>query len=967
MHPVDPTLEQRLRASIRGEVLCDTFSRGRYATDASVYQMFPLGVVVPADIEDVLATLEIAREAGVPVLPRGGGTSQVGQTVNEALVIDVSKHLNRLVEFDAEAGTAVVEPGMVLDHLNAQLARHGLWYPVDVSTSSRATLGGMAANNSCGSRSIRYRTMRDNVQAIDAILADGSRAHFGPLETSRGLPAGLADFLTGLGAREADEIRARFPDVMRRVGGYNIDALLPGGERNLAHLLVGSEGTLAYSERLHLRLSPLLRNRTLGICHFPTFYAAMEAPQHIVGLGPTAVELVDRTMIELARDIAMFQPVMQQMVRGEPGALLLVEFAEPDQAENLRRLRALGEMMGELGFRWDDPGKKPGGVIEAIDPAFQARIWGVRTQGLNIMMSMKSDGKPVSFVEDCAVRLEDLAEYTRRLTEIFHRHGTDGTWYAHASVGTLHVRPVLNLKLDGDVRAMRAIAEEAFEMVREYRGSHSGEHGDGIARSEFHRDMFGERMVRSFEEVKDRFDPAGLLNPGKIVRAPKIDARELFRYPPGYHVPEMRTALDWSGWTGAGGGFQGAVEMCNNNGACRKLGDGVMCPSYRVTRNERDLVRGRANTLRLALSGQLGPGALTSDAMHETLQLCVSCKACRRECPTGVDMARMKIEVLAARAKEHGIGLHERLIAWLPRYAPWLSRLPWLGNARDRVPGLAALGERLARFSARRTLPRWRRDRFRDDEPKRRDGPPVVLLADTFNRYFEPENLRACVAVLEAAGYRVSVAAGTESDRPLCCGRTFLAAGLVDEARSEARRMLDAVGPWLEAGVPVIGLEPSCLLTLRDEFPAMLPGEATAALARSSFLFEEFLAREADAGRLELPLKPLQRKVWLHGHCHQKAFNVMGSVGKVLRMIPGIEVETIASSCCGMAGNFGYHRDTYEVSVAMGELSLLPAVRAAAPDDLIVADGASCRHQVGDGTGRAPLHVAQVLQMALDG
>jgi len=966
MHSIDPALEQRLRTSIRGDVLCDTFSRGRYATDASVYQMFPLGVVVPASSEDVLATLEIARAAGVPVLPRGGGTSQVGQTVNDALVIDVSKHLNRLVEFDAEAGTAVVEPGMVLDHLNAQLAAHGLWYPVDVSTSSRATLGGMAANNSCGSRSIRYRTMRDNVQAIDAILADGSRAHFGPLETSRDLPAGLADFLTGLGTREADEIRARFPDVMRRVGGYNIDALLPDGERNLAHLLVGSEGTLAYSERIHLRLSPLLRNRTLGICHFPTFYAAMEAPQHIVGLGPTAVELVDRTMIELARDIAMFQPVMQEMVRGEPGALLLVEFAEPDQAENLRRLADLNTLMGDLGYAWDAPAKARGGVIDAVDPALQKSIWEVRKQGLNIMMSMKSDGKPVSFVEDCAVRLEDLAEYTRRLTEIFHRHGTDGTWYAHASVGTLHVRPVLNLKLDGDVRAMRAIAEEAFEMVREYRGSHSGEHGDGIARSEFHRDMFGERMVRSFEEVKDRFDPAGLLNPGKIVRAPKIDDRELFRYPPGYHVPEIRTELDWSGWIGAGGGFQGAIEMCNNNGACRKIGDGVMCPSYRVTRNERDLVRGRANTLRLAISGQLGPGALTSDAMHETLQLCVSCKACRRECPTGVDMARMKIEVLAARTKEHGIGLHERLIAWLPRYAPWLSRLPWLGNLRDRVPGLAALGERLARFSARRSLPRWRRDRFRDDEPKRGDGPPVVLLADTFNRYFEPENLRACVAVLEAAGYRVSVATGTDSERPLCCGRTFLAAGLVDQARAEAQRMLDAVGPWLEAGVPVIGLEPSCLLTLRDEFPAMLPGEATAALARSSFLFEEFLAREADEGRLELPLKPLQRKAWLHGHCHQKAFNTMGSVTRVLGLIPGLEVETIASSCCGMAGNFGYHRDTYEVSVAMGELSLLPAVRAAGPDDLIVADGASCRHQVGDGTGRAPLHVAQVLQMALE-
>ena len=554
-----------------------------------------------------------------------------------------------------------------------------------------------------------------------------------------------------LARREAEEIAARFPTVQRRVGGYNLDALTPDASpHNLAHLLVGSEGTLALSERLTLKLSPILANKTLGVCHFPTLYDAMDSAQHLVTLGPTAVELVDKNMIELSRDIAMFRPVVDRFVRGEPGAILLVEFAEEDQDENLRRLKSLGDMMAQLGYRWEDPGKKDGGVVEAIDAAFQKQIWEVRKQGLNIMMSMKSERKPVSFVEDCAVELTDLAEYTRRLTEIFHKHGTDGTWYAHASVGTLHVRPVLNLKLDQDVKAMRAIAEEAFEMVREYKGSHSGEHGDGIVRSEFHREMFGERMVESFEWVKDRMDPAGVLNPGRVVRPPKMDDRELFRFAPDYQVPELDTVFDWSAYKGAGGGFQGAVEMCNNNGACRKA-DGVMCPSYKVTRDERDLTRGRANSLRLAISGQLGPEAFTSDEMAETLSLCVSCKGCKRECPTGVDMAKMKIEVLAARAAKQGVALREMLVAYLPRYAPYAAKLPWLPNLRDRLPGLAALSQRLFGFAADRALPRWRGDVYRQRETPMQ-GDEVLFFADTFNRYFEPENLRDAETVLLRAG-----------------------------------------------------------------------------------------------------------------------------------------------------------------------------------------------------------------------
>jgi FAD/FMN-containing dehydrogenase/Fe-S oxidoreductase len=970
-----PGLERRLKAALTGEVRFDAFTRGRYATDASHYQMMPIGVVTPRTIEEVDQAIGIARAEKVAVLARGGGTSQSGQTLNHALVIDGSKYLNKVLELDVAGRRAVVQPGIVLDDLNRALKPHGLWFPVDVSTASRATIGGMVGNNSCGARSLRFGNTRENVISVDAILADGSRAHFGRVAPDLSdLPADsrlapLARDLLALGAREAAEVAARFPKVQRRVGGYNLDSLAPGrNDLNLAHILVGSEGTLGYSTQIELKLSPLLGRRTVGACHFGSFYQAMNAAQHIVKLGPIAVELVDSTMVELARDIAMFRPTLEQFVEGEPAAILLVEFGQDDNDENVRRLARLNELMGDLGFAWSHSGAQWGGVVEILDPVLQAAITEVRTAGLNIMMSMKEARKPVSFVEDCAVPLEHLADYTARLTEVFERNGTRGTWYAHASVGCLHVRPVLNLRLDKDVKAMRAIAEQAFTMVREYKGSHSGEHGDGLVRSEFHEMMFGSRLTRAFEEVKDRFDPAGLFNPGKIVRAPKFDDRSLFRFPPGYAGEPIDTRLDWSAYSGSGGGFQGAVEMCNNNGACRSSAGGVMCPSYRVTRDEKDVTRGRANSLRLAITGQLGPEALTSDAMAETMKLCVSCKACRRECPTGVDMARMKIEVQAARVKRFGLTLQARLVGYLPRYAGAASWLSGLLNLRDVLPGAAKLSEWIAGFSARRSLPKWRGDVFRDPRQPlgAAGGREVVLFADTFSRAFERENLDAAIEVLTAGGYRIHVAQPKKcGERALCCGRTFLSVGLVDQARVEAERTLAALAPYLARDVPVIGLEPSCILGFRDEIPAMIKSDSAKRLATLAVTFEEFLARESADGRLKLPLGPMRQRALLHGHCHQKSFAVMGAVERVLKLVPDLCVETIESSCCGMAGSFGYAADTIDVSLAMGELSLLPAVRKAPADAIIVADGTSCRHQIKDGTGRCAIHVAQVLAMSL--
>ena len=958
--PPTTRLEDRLRREIRGDVLFDPFSRGRYSTDASIYQMEPLGVVVAKDRDDIASAIEIAREEGVPVLPRGGGTSQCGQTVNRALVVECSKYMQDIVSLDTAASRVKVQPGVVMERLNAKLRQHKLWFPVDVSTGDRATIGGMTANNSCGARSIRYGNMVHNVRAIDALFADGTQAHFGELPGNFGEDVqperyrGLVRDMRALHRREAGEIEARFPKLLRRVGGYNIDMISdpesPGGH-NMAHLLVGSEGTLAFFTEIELDLQPIPPHRVLGICHFPSFYKAMEATRQIVRLGPAAVELVDRTMIELARDNPMFRPVVERFVQGEPEAILLTEFAGEDADDNFRRLKQLVELMGDLGF--------PDSVIEATDPAFQSAVWNVRKEGLNIMMSMKGDGKPISFIEDCAVRLEDLAEYTNRLTQVFHKHGTYGTWYAHASVGTLHVRPVLNLKQDLDVKKMRAIAEEAFAMVREYKGSHSGEHGDGLVRSEFHAPMFGPRIVRAFEEVKDSFDPTGLFNPGKIVRPPKMDDRSLFRFKPGYrHIP-VETAFDWSEW----GGFASAAEMCNNNGACRKSDPGVMCPSYRATGDEQHLTRGRANTLRLALSGQLGPDALTSDAMAETMSLCVSCKGCRRECPTGVDMAKMKLEFLHHYKKRHGYSLRDRLVAYLPRYAPWAARFAGLLNAREPNGWLARMGERLFGLSAKRALPRWSSRPYGGATPNG-VGREVVLLVDTFNRYFEPENAEAAERVLRRAGYRV-LTPEPAIGKPLCCGRTFLAAGMVGEARKEAQRMLKALAPALTAGTPIVGLEPSCLLTLRDEFPALILGEAAKRLASQAMLFEEFIDSERKAGRFQLALAPMPGKTaLLHGHCHQKAFGTAGAAAAALQMIPHLTVETFDSTCCGMAGSFGYEAEHHEMSLKIGELGVLPKMRAAAPDTLIAACGTSCRHQIADGAQRKARHIVRILDEA---
>jgi len=991
-------LARRLGAGTEGEIRFDAASRGRYATDASIYQVMPVGVFVPASDRDVAVAFEIARELGVPVLARGAGTSQCGQTTGAALVIDASKHLRRIVAVDAERRTATVEPGLVLDHLNAQLKSLGLWFPVDVSTSAQATIGGMAGNNSCGSRSIEYGNMVHNVLGIRARLADGAEVDFGPVDSATGRAAQIVGFVRELALRHRGEIEARWPKVLRRVGGYSLDIFHPQSEKpytddgsvNLAHLLVGAEGTLAWSRELTLKLAPLPGAKLLGVVNFPTFRAAMAAAEHIVTLGPTAVELVDRTMIDLALANPAFGATMRTALRGEPAAILLVEFAGEAKAGLVPRLNRLVELLGDLGL--------PGSVVEMADDTAQKNLWEVRKAGLNIMMSLKGDGKPVSFIEDCAVPLAHLADYTDALTEVFTRHGTRGTWYAHASVGTLHVRPILDMRREGAAK-MRQIAEEASLLVAKYKGAFSGEHGDGLCRGEWIAWQFGPALTEAFRAIKNELDPARLLSPGRIVDPPPMDDVTLFRFPPPeaplrYRTIALVPALDWSAWDvqndprteqvtepGSGGdstgGFAKAVEMCNNNGHCRKFDAGTMCPSFRVTRDEQHLTRGRANTLRLALSGQLGEDEFTGDAVRAALDLCVSCKGCKRECPTGVDMARMKIEFLYHYKKRHGYTIKDRLIAHLPDYAHAVSRVPWLANLRDRVPGAPALAERLLGLSARRRLPTWRRDTFwraRDRSlfasaeatiaAARSGAKAALLFVDTFNGVFESENALAAARLLHVAGYKLHTL--DKGGGHHCCGRTFLASGMVEQARSRCGELVDALLPFAAAGVAVVGLEPSCLLTLRDEALALGLGDKAVTVAGEALLFEEFIAREAKAGRFAIDFAPLAQPLLVHGHCHQKAFAAVAPILDVLRLVPGARPELIETSCCGMAGSFGYEASHHDVSLRMAEASLLPAIRKA-PGAIVVADGTSCRQQIEAGAGREALHVARLLDRCLPG
>ena len=941
---------------VEGKTLFDDFSRGRYSTDASVYQIKPIGVVLPRDTNDVLNVMEYSQQNSIPLLARGGGSSQCGQTVGESIVLDYSRHQNKILDLNVEEKSIWVEPGVVLDHLNAYLKPHGLWFPVDVSTSSRATIGGMSANNSCGSRSLYYGNMVHNVLAIETILDDGSIHTFDEIQKNYLIEKNnqdrlykIIDKFIDLRQKVGTEIDENWPTTQRRVGGYNIDLIDPNGF-NSSNLLVGSEGTLSLFNKIKLKLSEIPKNKILGVCYFDNFHQAMELTKEIVKLKPTCVELMDQNLLNLAKEIPIYADGIKKYIKGNPKAVLMVEFIDTDQSVYEKKIKDLEYLV--LNQNKNNQFSYYSNLEE------QKEVFEIRKAGLNILMSMKGDKKPVAFIEDCAVSLDHLADYTAQLKEIFKKYNTSGMFYAHASVGTLHIRPVLNMKSDEDIKNMRSISEETFEIVKNYKGSHSGEHGDGIVRSEFHEMMFGKKIVNAFEEIKDTFDSKNLLNPGKIVRPLKSNDRSLMRYKSGYQTQNINTHYDWSNW----GQFTDAVEMCNNNGACRKLDSGVMCPSYRVTKEEKDLVRGRANTLRLALSNQLPEGSFASKEMYETMELCVSCKACQRECPMSVDMAKMKSEFLSHYYKKFSMRIKDRITSEMPRLIWLLKIMAPILNKIKNLPLISSIVEKFG-FAVERNMPEVQnqntlREIYNDQNFSEKK---VILFADTFNVNFENQNLIYSIKVLNKFGYQAIIPSfGKDKlDRPLCCGRTYISYGQLDKASKELNRFNDYIINNNYFNLPVVGIEPSCLLTFTDEYQKLKNVNNREKIKNKFYLLEEFILEQIKNDN-KVKTNKFDQNVLIHGHCHQKSQDRMKGLMSLLSELK-INNKMIESSCCGMAGSFGYDSKNYEVSKKMANLSLIPAINNSDEADFIIANGTSCRHQISDLTHKKGKHVSELL------
>ena len=948
-------IAKEVKSIVRGKVLFDDFSRGRYSTDSSLYQMTPLGAVLPEDTADVLELMNYSQRNNIPLLARGGGSSQCGQTVGECIVLDYSRHQNKILDLNIEEKTVWVQPGIVLDQLNAYLKPYGLWYPVDVSTSSRATIGGMTANNSCGSRSLYYGNMVNNVLAVEAILDDGTIHTFEDIDkqyleitNNQNRKYEIIKKFLEIKDKTKEEIDLHFPITQRRVGGYNIDLINPNGF-NTSNILVGSEGTLSLFNKIKLKLWEIPKQKVLGVCFFKSFAEAMSIVKEMVKLKPTTVELLDHNLIDLAKAIPLYAGEIKKYIKGEPEAVLMVEFIDDDINLIRKKLTDLESLVKS------DNASNDFAAHENLQD--QKAIFEIRKAGLNILMSMKGDKKAVAFIEDCAVTLEHLADYTSGLKEVFKKYNTSGMFYAHASVGTLHVRPVLNMKTEEDIKNMRSIAEEAFAMVKKYKGSHSGEHGDGIVRSEFHEMMFGKKIVNAFEEIKDTFDPKGLLNPGKIVRAYKSDDRSKMRYKADYKAENISTHYDWSAW----GQFSDAVEMCNNNGACRKLDSGVMCPSYRVTKEEKDLVRGRANTLRLALSNQLPQGSFASKEMFETMELCVSCKACQRECPMSVDMAKMKSEFLFHYYQKFSMSIKDKIISDMPKLIWLLKIVAPIFNAIKNVPLINKIIE-LFGFSTNRQMPV-----VQDVTPLKeiyKTQPllnnKVILLADTFNINFEIKNIMYAIKVLNKFGYQAIIPSFDDANlsRPLCCGRTYISFGQMDKARYEMNRFVNYLTNHGYAQMPVVGIEPSCLLTFNDEFKSIKGIDNRDQLQNKFYLIEEFILEQIQQGN-KVNSYSYTKNVLVHGHCHQKSQDRFKGLLELLKTLK-IKHEAIDSSCCGMAGSFGYSSKNFEISKKMANLSLIPTINKH-PETVVVANGTSCRQQIFDFSKRDAKHISELL------
>ena len=958
LHPLAAEIAGGL-AGGQASVKVDRPSRLLYATDASIYEMEPLAVVYPRSAADVAHVLRVAARRGLPVLPRGAGTSLAGQTVNHAVVLDFTPHMDRIIQIDATERWARVQPGVVLAQLNRALRDHGLHYPIDPSTANRATIGGGIGNNSCGSHSAVYGKTVDNVIALDLLLADATAArftHYEPqvLAAKHAQPGREGDIYRAverLTTQYRDEIRARFPKLLRRVSGYNLDALVQD-PANLAPLIVGSEGTFALVTEATVRLAPIPVCKGLAVIHFRSVVEAAEATVVANRCRPSAVELVDATIIDRCRQHPSYASLVE-FVQGDPGALLLVEFYGDSAAELTDKLDALAAALaGErLGYA----------TVITLDPDQQRAMWRMREIGLGILMGVRGDAKPLAFVEDTAVDPDRLPQFVARFDALIRDHGFTAAYYGHASVGCLHIRPHANIKDASELVSMQRLAERIADLVVEFQGSLSGEHGDGILRGAFMERMFGPRIVQAFRELKAAFDPDGLLNPGKIIDVPPF--ADNLRLGPHTVNQDPSTHLSFT----ADGGIARAVELCNGQGACRKF-DGGMCPSYMVTKDEEHSTRGRANLLRQALNGVLPPQDLAGDRIHKALDLCVECKACKSECPSGVDMAKLKYETLTHYHNAHGLPRRARAFGHIRTLARVAAPAAPLVNAAGRVAPLRILLEKTAGVHRARPLPALVREPFPRSFARRRADsarPPaprgeVVFFHDTFTDYFYPEVGHAAVAILEALGYGVRLVDGL-----VCCGRPAISKGMLGTARKWARRNVEALRPFAAARIPIVGVEPSCLFALRDEYPDLLPGPEARLVAEHALLLDQLpdrLVREEPA--LADRFLPARRSLLLHAHCHQKALAGTDATLRALQLA-GFDATLIDSGCCGMAGSFGFEAEHYDISRRMGALALFPAVQAAPATTEIAITGVSCRQQIDHCTGRRARHVVEFLADAL--
>lgn len=953
-------LRHALERVVSGEVRFDPYTRAMYSTDGSIYQIEPVGVVLPRNADDVQAVMEVCGSNGVPVLPRGGGTSLSGQTVNHAVVLDFSKYMHNVLEIRPEENWVRTEPGVTIDELNRQLRPHSLFFTPDPSTTSRANVGGAMGNNSCGATSIRYGKTVDHVMQIDAVLSDGTRAVFEQLAGSklesklsaRGLEGDIYRSVQQIAEASRDEVERRFPKILRRNGGYNLDRVLRGDGMDLTQIMVGSEGTLAAITAARLHLEPIPKARGLAVVHFRGIIEAMEATVAILEDKPTAVEHIGEMIIREARRSLGFARNLG-FLQDDPSDILVVEFAGDSEKEVVARLDALDQRLkrAALGYA----------TTRVLSPADQRQVWAMRQAGLGLMMNVPGPAKPLPFVEDTAVAPEKLPEYVRRFDELMKRHGNEAGYYGHASVGCLHIRPVIDLKTREGMEGLYAIAEDVADLVLEFGGANTAEHGDGIVRGFWTEKMFGKKLTASFRDVKKAFDPRGIMNPGKIFDTPHLLSN--LRYGDAYKTQPVATRMSFA----KEGGFAGAVEMCNGVGACRKLNAGAMCPSYMATREEEHSTRGRANALRAALSGALPLDQLHSKRMFNVLDLCLECKSCKSECPSGVDMAKIKYEFLDGYYKSHRIPLRNRMIGNIHGLNAAAAPLAPVANLVNRSAPARRLLETFVGFDHRRPMPRVVHRTFQkwwDARAPVRGGTrgKVVLFHDTFMNFNYPSIGVSATRLLEAAGFEVVVL----RDRK-CCGRPMVSKGMLGRATANARHNVDLLYPYVQQGIPVVGCESSCVMAIKDEYPDLLDDDRSRVVAAGTRMLEDLLTGIAGDGGTQPTFTDLKRDVAFLGHCHQRALTGTASSLKALRMPAGYRVTEINAGCCGMAGSFGYEKEHVAVSLAVGEDRFFPFIRSASADTQIAVTGVSCREQTEFGAGRKARHLAEVLADALKG